>query len=74
MTTVNTSEARTHLSALLRRVMAGERIVIAKAGKPVAVLGPVEDRPARRVAGIDKGKVFIHDDWDDPLPEFEEYM
>jgi len=74
MTTVNVHEAKTHLSKLLARVQAGERIIIARAGKPVAELGPISERPAKRVLGLDKGKVFIHDDWDDPLPEFEEYM
>lgn len=39
-TVVNIHEAKTHLSKLLERVKAGERIVIAKAGKPVAVLEP----------------------------------
>ena len=39
-TIVNISEAKTHLSKLLKRVMSGERIIIAKAGKPVAVLSP----------------------------------
>jgi len=73
-TTVNIHEAKTHFSKLLARVAAGERIVIAKAGKPVAELGPLTLRPGRRVPGIDRGKVFIHDDWDDPLPEFEEYV
>jgi antitoxin (DNA-binding transcriptional repressor) of toxin-antitoxin stability system len=48
--------------------------VIARAGKPIAILGPAEDRPPDRVPGMDKGLVVIHDDFDDPLPEFEEYM
>jgi prevent-host-death family protein len=73
-TTVNVHEAKTHLSKLLARVAAGERIVIAKAGRAVAELRPLTERPKRRPIGIDKGKVFIHDDWDDPLPEFEDYM
>jgi prevent-host-death family protein len=72
--TVNVHEAKTHLSRLLARVEAGERITIARAGKPVAILGPAEERPPDRVPGIDKGLVVIHDDFDDPLPEFEEYM
>jgi len=71
--TVSIHEAKTHLSRLLRRVQAGERIIIAQAGKPVAELGPLTERPKGRAPGIDAGKVFIHDDWDDPLPEFEEY-
>ena len=73
-TTVNIHEAKTHLSRLLVRVQSGERIIIAKAGKPVAELGPITERPKRRVPGIDRGLVVIHTDFDDPLPEFEEYM
>ena len=38
MTSVNIHEAKTHLSRLLERVAAGEEIIIAKAGKPVAKL------------------------------------
>jgi len=74
LTTVNVHEAKTHLSKLLARVQAGERIIIAKAGKPIAQLVPVTERPTRRPIGIDKGLVLVGPDWDDPLPEFEEYM
>ncbi len=74
MTTVNVHEAKTHLSRLLARVEAGERIVIARAGKPIAILAPVADRPPDRVPGMDKGKIVIHPTFDDPLPEFEEYF
>lgn len=75
MTTVNVHEAKTHLSKLLQRAECGEEIIIARAGKPVVRLQVVVNKAARRrPIGIDKGKVFIHDDWDDPLPEFEEYM
>ena len=42
MTTVNIHEAKTHLSRLLEAVAAGESVVIAKAGKPVARLVRVE--------------------------------
>ncbi len=70
---VNVHEAKTHFSKLLQRVMAGERVIIAKAGKPVAVLGPFTERPPSRVLGRDSGRVFIHEDFDEPLPEFEEY-
>jgi prevent-host-death family protein len=62
---VNIHEAKTHFSKLLARVMRGEEIVIAKAGKPVARLVP--ERPharAIRVPGIDKGKLKIADDFD----------
>ena len=66
--TVNIHEAKTHLSRLLSRVMAGEEIIIARAGKPVARLIPIGDRPATRVPGSAKGKVVIAPDFDAPLP------
>ncbi len=69
MTLVNVHEAKTHLSRLLARVVEGEEIVIAKAGKPVARLVPVELRPRRRVLGQDEGLFEVPDDFDDPLPE-----
>ena len=68
---VNIHEAKTHLSRLLQRVINGEEIVIAKAGKPIACLTPYTPRPARRTPGNDAGKVVISPDFDEPLPEFE---
>ena len=69
-TTVNIHEAKTHLSRLLARVAKGEEVVIAKAGKPLARLVPI-DR-ARTVADafdLYKGQVWIAPDFDAPLPE-----
>jgi prevent-host-death family protein len=66
--TVNIHEAKTHLSRLLERVAAGEEVVIAKAGKPVARLIPFAPR-GKRILGIDAGKVWIADDFDAPLPD-----
>jgi prevent-host-death family protein len=68
MKTVNIHEAKTHLSQLLARVAAGEVIVIAKAGKPVARLGPIAGKKPARVFGQDRGKIWIADDFDAPLP------
>ncbi len=70
-TTVNVHEAKTHLSRLLERVLNGERIIIAKAGKPVAALTPIVETPSTRQPGIDANKVVIAPDFDAPLPEFE---
>jgi prevent-host-death family protein len=69
--TVNVHEAKTHLSRLLARVEAGERIVIARAGEPIAELVPVKRSGRRRTPGDDV--IVIHDNFDDPLPEFEEH-
>jgi prevent-host-death family protein len=68
-TQVNVHEAKTHLSRLLSRVQAGEEIIIARAGRPVARLVPFRHRPAKRVAGTAKGKVKISADFDAPLPD-----
>jgi prevent-host-death family protein len=64
-TIVNIHEAKTHFSKLLAKVGAGEEIIIAKAGKPVARLGPIEPKAQKkRVPGIDKGKIWMADDFD----------
>jgi prevent-host-death family protein len=68
-TTYNVHEAKTHLSRLLEQVAEGEEIVIARAGKPVARLVPAKPAPGARVLGIEKGRVFIADDFDAPLPD-----
>jgi prevent-host-death family protein len=69
---VNVYEAKTQLSKLLDWVLAGEDVVIARSGKPVARLIPIESLPEPRIPGIDAGKITIAADFDDPLPEFEE--
>ena len=58
--TVNIHEAKTHFSKLLARVSAGEEIVIARAGKPIARLAPIAPEPSKkRAPGIDKGKIWM---------------
>ena len=72
MTVFNVHEAKTHFSKLLERVMSGEEVINAKAGKPVARILPFEaDDIFPRVPGIDKGKVIIQSDFDAPIPEFD---
>lgn len=73
MTTVNIHAAKTHLSRLVEQAAAGEEIVIAKAGKPVARLMPLDTKPVcgkgRRKLGALAGKIVVPDDFDDPLPD-----
>ena len=72
MATVNIHEAKTHLSRLLVRAAAGEQIVIARAGVPLAMLVPI-DRPRPRAPGNDR--IVVRSDFDDPLPEWDaDYM
>lgn len=63
----NVHQAKTHLSRLLDRVVAGEEILIARNGQPVARLVPVLSQP--RKPGRLKGRIRIHPEFDDPLPE-----
>lgn len=58
-------EAKTHLSRLLEAVEAGEDVVIARAGKPVARLVPATVRTAPRTPGAWRGCGFIADDFDE---------
>lgn len=67
---VNVHEAKTQLSRLLARVEAGEEVVIARRGEPVARLVGCKPR-SRRQPDVLKGKVVIPDSFSDPLPEDE---
>lgn len=61
-------EAKTQLSRLLRRVAAGEEIVIKRGGTPVARLVPVQG-DSRRQLGRDRGRFQVPEDFDAPLTE-----
>ncbi len=70
MVTVNVHEAKTNLSRLLAQVEAGEEVVIARNGNPVARL--VRARPrGKRQPDTMKGRIKIDDSFFDPLPEEE---
>ncbi|HWR76306.1 MAG TPA: type II toxin-antitoxin system Phd/YefM family antitoxin [Thiobacillus sp.] len=71
MQTINIHEAKTHLSRLLEQVADGEEIVIAKAGKPIARLVPLEAPPKKRQLGMFKGRLNVPDDFDTPLTDDE---
>jgi prevent-host-death family protein len=68
MQVTNISEAKAQLSALIEKVLAGEEIIIGKAGRPVAKLVRYERRQEDRRPGVLKGKIKIAKDFDE-LPE-----
>ena len=68
MTAVGVHEAKTQLSRLLRRVAAGEEIIITSGGRPTARLVRF-DTDSRREVGFDAGILVVPDDFDDPLPD-----
>jgi prevent-host-death family protein len=69
MRTVNIHAAKTHLSRLVEEAAAGEEIIIAKSGKPVARLCPLPQPKRQRVLGRLRGKIKVPDDFDAPLPD-----
>lgn len=67
MRQVNIHEAKTHLSRLADEAGAGETIILAKAGRPVAKIVPLDEMPKekkRRELGFLKGKLTVPDDFD----------
>ncbi len=68
MAQVNVHEAKTHFSRLLARVQAGEEIVIARSGQPVARLVPVT-RNATRIPDQEAENLWVAEDFDAALPE-----
>jgi len=71
--TVNMHEAKTQLSRLVVRAAAGEEILIARAGKPVARLSALAPSRSKRDFGTAKGKIRIAKDFDEPVPGFEAF-
>ena len=77
MRTVNVHETKTHLSRMLAEIEAGESFVIARAGKPVARLIAMEEKPpasGKRRMGFLKGQFVAPDDIKEPFREEIEQM
>jgi prevent-host-death family protein len=71
MTQLDITQAKSNLSQLLDLAIKGEEIVITQDNQPVAKISPVK-KPLKR--GSAKGKVWMSEDFDEPLEDFEEYM
>jgi antitoxin (DNA-binding transcriptional repressor) of toxin-antitoxin stability system len=68
---VNISEAKTHLTQLVKRVLAGEDIVIARQGEPMVRLSVYQTDLTPREGGQWRGKVWMSEDFNAPDPELE---
>lgn len=69
---INIHQAKTQLSKLVEEAAMGEEIIIAKAGKPIARLVPLEKIQHKlRVPGSMKGQIWIADNFDEPMGEEE---
>jgi prevent-host-death family protein len=69
MQTLNIRDAKAHFSKLIEAVSQGERVIIARAGKPVAALVSIDVQPQVRKPGALKGKLRIAEDFDMSLSE-----
>ncbi len=67
METINIHEAKTHLSRIVEEVAAGAEVRIAKAGKPMVKMVPLDSGKSIRF-GVLKGKFVVPDEFDAPLP------
>ena len=70
---VTINEAKTQLSAILRRVAAGEEVVILHRDRPVAKLVAYREKTPRDLRGDLKGRIRIAKDFDATPPDFEDY-
>lgn len=70
---VNIYEAKTRFSELIKSVESGEEYVVARAGRPVARIVPyVSDHGPRPGRGSARGRIWVSDDFDAPLPDIED--
>jgi prevent-host-death family protein len=65
---VGVHEAKTHLSRLLQAVEAGQEVLITRRGEEIARLVSARRSPPRRL-GVDRGRLTVPEDFDEPLPE-----
>lgn len=67
-TVVNIHEAKTQFSKILKMVAAGEQLIIARAGKPIALLSPIPDETnktnPKREFGAAKDLIWMSPDFD----------
>ncbi|TAM73879.1 type II toxin-antitoxin system Phd/YefM family antitoxin [bacterium] len=73
MRTINLYDAKTHLSALVSEALQGAEVVLARSGKPLVRLVPVEERKPGDAFGMDRGLVKIAPDFDQTPADFVDY-
>jgi antitoxin (DNA-binding transcriptional repressor) of toxin-antitoxin stability system len=71
---VTLDEAQTHLDELIDAAVSGETVLIIKDGDQTVQLVPVNHHSARPHFGSGRGLMVMADDFDEPLPDFDEYM
>lgn len=67
-TTVEVEEAKMKLGNLLALALGGNEVIIAEDGQPVVRLVPIASKKKKRIAGLNRGQIKMHEDFDEPLP------
>lgn len=67
--TVNVDEAKNQLQDLLALALDGNEVIITEDGKPLARLVPIALSKKKRVAGLNRGKIWTSEDFDEPLAD-----
>jgi prevent-host-death family protein len=74
MAKYNIAQAKSRLSELVDKAMAGEEVVIARDHKPLLKLVPLRDHSRPLKPGSARGRIWLGDDFDAPLDDFKEYL
>lgn len=75
MTQLNIAEAKAHFSELIQKAMLGEEVIIAKDHRPLVKIVPLTKSLNKRKPGSGAGQLlYMADDFDSPLEDFEKYM
>ena len=67
--TVDVKEAKERLPELVSLALEGNEVIISEGDKPVARLVPFAETKQQRVAGLNRGEIWVSDDFDEPLPD-----
>ena len=73
MTQVTIHEAKTNLSKLIKKALAGGELIIARGNEPLVKLSPLAEKQ-RRLGGAKDMIKHIFKDFDSPLEDFKDYM
>lgn len=67
--TVDVRDAQAQLPELLTLALEGNEVIISEGDKPLARLVPVITSKQKRVAGLNRGAIWMSDDFDESLPD-----
>lgn len=73
MSHIDIDQAKGHLEELIEQVTRGEEVVITKSNRPIARLSAIASKRQRQFGSV-KGKIWMSEDFDEPLDDFREYM